>query len=367
VPVSIIDEKHQGNGAAVAPHLTVVDIRAGSSTAHQALEQARAMWPATIIFAVASASGPEQILEAMRGGANEFLVWSTAPDAQAFDDAFRSALHRTSEKTRTARDGARSGLTFTFFGAKGGAGTTTLAVNSAIEIARVTKRPTLIIDLHEFLGEVSLFLGVRPRFTLIDALDNLHRLDQDFLKELVVRHKSGLDILAGGDQVDRPNAQDVSGIEHLLQLLSRTYDYIVIDAGLVTGPLAEVAVCIADTIYLVGNPDVASIRNTHRVVDRIAQLGADKDRVRILLNRTSEHHQIAPKQIETALGRPIYMSFPSDYGAVSAALNSGVPLTQSNHSEIASQVTRLTKEILQMPTEAEPVAVRSKGPFLGLF
>src|SRR4029077_12093962 len=127
-------------------------------------------------------------------------------------------------------------------------------------------------------------------------------------------------------------------IEHLLQLLSRTYDFIVIDAGSVTGALAEVAVCIADTIFLVANPDVASIRNTHRVVDRIAQLGADKDRVRILLNRMSEHHQIAPKQIETALGHPIYMAFPSDYTAVSTALNSGVPLTLSNHSEMASQL-----------------------------
>jgi pilus assembly protein CpaE len=364
-PVSIIDEKHQGSGTSVSPDLAVVDIRSGSTTAFQTVEQTRGMWPATAVFAVAGSAGPDQILEAMRAGANEFLAWGSGD--HALDEAFRAALKRTAEKKQSARDGARSGVTFSFFGAKGGAGTTTLAVNSAIEIARVTKRPTLIIDLHEFLGEVALFLGVRPRFTLIDAIDNLHRLDQEFLKELVVRHKSGLDILAGGDQVDRPGKQDVGGIEHLLQLLSRTYDFIVIDAGSVTSPVAEVAVCIADTIYLVANPDVASIRNTHRVADRIAQLGADKERVRILLNRMSEHHQIAPKQIETALGHQIYMAFPSDYGAVSTALNSGVPLTLSNHSEMAAQLTRLTKEILHMPADAEPAPVRAKGHFLGLF
>jgi len=302
----------------------------------------------------------------MRAGANEFLTWTTGAD-HALDDAFRAALKRTAEKAKATRDGSRTSVTLSFFGAKGGAGTTTLAVNSAIEIARVTKRPTLIIDLHQFLGEVALFLGVRPRFTLIDAIDNLHRVDAEFLRELVVKHKSGLEILAGGDQVDRPGVGDIGAIEHLLQTLSRSYDFIIIDAGPVTSPLAEVAVSIADTIYLVANPDVASIRNTHRVVDRIAQLGADKDRVRILLNRMSEHHQIAPKQIESALGHQIYMAFPSDYASVSSALNSGVPLTLSNHSEIAAQLTRLTKEILHIPTDAEPAPVRAKGHFLGLF
>ena len=117
---------------------------------------------------------------------------------------FKQRSSATVDRNRPNKDGARSAVTLSFFGTKGGSGTTTIAVNSAIDIARLSKRPTLIVDLHQFVGEVSLFLGVRPRFTLIDALDNLHRLDQDFLRELVVRHKSGLDILAGGDQIDRP-------------------------------------------------------------------------------------------------------------------------------------------------------------------
>ena len=65
-----------------------------------------------------------------------------------------------------------------FFGAKGGAGTTTLAVNFGVDIARLKKRPTLIVDLKQGLGEVTLFLGVRSRYTMLDALDNLHRLDR---------------------------------------------------------------------------------------------------------------------------------------------------------------------------------------------
>ena len=247
-------------------------------------------------------------------------------------------------------------------------GTTTLAVNSAIEIARLSKRPTLIIDLHQFLGEVALFLGVRPRFTVIDAIDNIHRLDAEFLRELVTKHKTGLDILAGGDQIDRPGLHDVPAMEQLLQILGRSYDFIIVDAGSVTGPAADVAVFAADTIYLVANPDIASIRNAHRLVDRFEQLGAGKDRLRILLNRMSEHHQIGPKQIESTLGLPMHMMFPSDYGVVSAAMNSGVPLTLTNHSELAAQFDRFTRQIVN-PTRHgnRRGAARSRSAFLGLF
>src|SRR5436190_908606 len=80
-----------------------------------------------------------------------------------------------------------------------GAGPRTLAVNCAVDVARLSKRPTVIVDLKPGLGEVTLFLGVRSRYTLTDALDNLHRLDAEFLKELVIKHKSGLEVLSGSD------------------------------------------------------------------------------------------------------------------------------------------------------------------------
>lgn len=362
--IGLVDEKHAGSA-----DLAVVDIRTGTSMSVDAIARFRAAWPSASIFAVASTAEPDQILEAMRAGANEYLAW-TAPGGSGatLAAAFHAALQRTVERTRPAKDSARSGVTLSFFGAKGGSGTTTLAVNCAVEIARLSKRPTLIVDLHPFLGEVALFLGVRPRFTLIDAIDNLHRIDQEFMRELVVRHKSGLDILAGGDQIDRPGPQDAPAVEQLLQILGRSYDFIVVDAGAVTGPAADVAVFAADTIYLVANPDIASVRNAHRMVDRFETLGAGKDRIRILLNRMSDQPQIGPKQIETTLGHSLHMMFPSDYNVVSAAMNSGVPLTLTNHSELASLFDQFTRQIVNAkpdPAVTEPKTQRSA--FLGIF
>jgi pilus assembly protein CpaE len=255
-------------------------------------------------------------------------------------------------------------VTHVFLGAKGGAGTTTVAVNCAVELARQTKRPTVIVDLKSCLGEVALFLGVRPRFTVLDAIENLHRLDKDFLKELVSHHKSGLDIIPASEQFDRPNAQDVGPIEELLRILTRTYDYVIVDAGNTITSCAVAALYAADTVFLVTNPDVPSIRNAQRLVERVRQLGAGSERVKILLNRVSENLLIAPKQIETALGYGIHHSFTSDYRAVSTALNSGVPLTLSNHSEIAGEFDRFTRQLLgASPAVKEP---EKRRPFLGI-
>ena len=366
VPLALVEEHASRTDV---PDLVVVDIRGEGAPGLTALERLRAKWSAVSIFAVAGSSEPEVILQAMRAGANEFFAWPTADvSSPPAVDGLRAALGRIVDRLRAAQgDAASTSRTFAFFGAKGGAGTTTLAVNCAAELARVSKKPTIIIDLNPFVGEVALFLGVRPRFTLLDAVDNLHRLDEGFLRELVAKHKSGLDILAGSDVMDRPNGQEAGALEELLQWLGRSYEFVVIDAGNLTNACAEVAVFGSNLIFLVANPDVPSVRNSQRVVDRMEQMGAGKDRVRVLLNRTSEQQFVTSKQIEDALGHPIHHAFKSDYRTVSAALNAGVPVAL-NGSGLGAQLTQFTRELAGRPAVVEDSkAGRRRGAFLGMF
>ena len=203
---------------------------------------------------------------------------------------------------------------------------------------------------------------------MLDAIENLNRLDKNFLQELVAKHKSGLDILAGSEQFDRPNAQDAPALEELLRILTKSYDYLVIDAGNVINACVAAALYAADTIFLVTNPDVPSIRNAQRLVDRVRQLRAGSERVKVLLNRASDQNIIAPKQIETALGYGIHHTFPSDYRSVSTALNSGVPLTTTNNTEIATQFTAFSRNLLGMPDEGKAKAdPERRRVFLGIF
>ena len=367
VPVGVVEGRSaEGTG----PDLVVVDIRSDASSGMAAIERLRATSASLAIFAIAAAAEPELILQAMRAGANEFFPWSAAEGSQAAhatEESFHGAVRRTAARREAASASAKPPcVTHAFLGAKGGAGTTTVAVNCGVELARLTKRPTVVVDLKNCLGEVALFLGVRPRFTVLDAIENLHRLDKNFLTELVAKHKSGLDILAGSEQFDRPNAQDAGAVEELLRVLARTYDYVIIDAGNVINSCVAAALYAADTIFLVTNPDVPSIRNAQRLVDRVRQLGAGSERVKVLLNRASDQHLIAPKQIETALGYGIYHTFTNDYRTVSTALNSGVPLALSNNTEIAAQFDSFSRHLVGMADEAKPEPER-KRVFLGMF
>ena len=284
----------------------------------------------------------------MRAGANEFFAWPTesAEPPDSLQEGVQGVVRKTNERVQAAApDGGGGSTVVSFFGSKGGVGTTTLAVNTATELARLTKQPTLIVDLNPFIGEVGLFLGVRPRFTVLDALDSVDRLDAVFLKKLVATHKTGLDIMAGSEQLDRPNAQDTGRVEELLRLLTESYRFVVVDGGGLTNSSAASAIFASDATFLVANPDVASIRNTRRLVDRTRQMGAGHERVRVILNRMSDNPAFAPDQIEEVIGRPVDQGFPEDYRAVSDALNSGVPLTTTNNTELAATFGRFTRSL----------------------
>src|SRR5437867_2452311 len=238
IPVSIVDDRQTVDHASL--DLVIVDARGDSSSAMSIIERLRGAAPQAGIFAVALQAEPDLILQSMRAGANEFFTWPPP------EETFHGAIRRTAARRETTQGARPAATTLVFFGAKGGAGTTTLAVNCGVELARLTKRSTIIVDLKPGLGEVALFLGIRQRYSLIDALDNLHRLDKDFLKELVVKHKSGLDILGGSDNFDRPGHADAGPLEELFRLLARQYDYILIDAGSQIHSVAVAALYTAD-------------------------------------------------------------------------------------------------------------------------
>ena len=358
VSVRLLDET---SAQGTSPDVVIVDIRFSQAAAMPAIEQLRGRWPNTAIFAVAAGVDADLVIQSMRAGANEFFAWP--PPTETFDEAMR----RSSARRASAPSSSAQATTMVFFGAKGGAGTTTLAVNCAVEIARQKKRPTLIVDLKAGLGEVTLFLGVRSRYTMLDALDNLHRLDQEFTKELVVKHKSGLEILAGSDLFDRPGSSDSGTLEEVFRILGRQYEYIIVDAGAQMNPCAVATLYTADTIFLVANPDVPSVRNAQRLLDRIGQLGASGDRVRVVLNRAAEPYPIPPQQIESALGHPISQIFLSDYKTVSTALNSGVPLATAGNSELASQFDSFARHLLDPNAVVEEATPVKRGPLpLGL-
>ena len=125
----------------------------------------------------------------------------------------------------------RFGRLYSFFSAKGGTGSTVVSTNFAVSLAEQTKKPTILVDLDMQLGEVSLFLGMKPAFNIVDVADNIHRMDEALLKGFIKKHASGLDVLAAPDSLDKVESVGPSQIVQILQFLKSCYEYVVVDTS----------------------------------------------------------------------------------------------------------------------------------------
>ena len=225
-----------------------------------------------------------------------------------------------------------------FLGTKGGTGTTTLAVNVAADIRRLSGRSTVVVDLKNGPGDVALFLGVRPRHTVLSAIDHLAWIDPSTLRRFVIEHDCGVHVLAAGDDYGRPAPRETEYVEQLLRALNGVYDFVILDVGSsLIGP-STAALQLSDGIVLVANPDVPCLRNLQRIIDAVKTVGVGGEKLKIVLNRASEFGVLSTAQIERVLGFAIAHSVSSDYRTVASAVNSGVPVSALRQSELNGQI-----------------------------
>jgi pilus assembly protein CpaE len=232
----------------------------------------------------------------------------------------------------------------TFLGTKGGTGTTTLVVNCAEDIRRLTGRSTLIADVKVGPGDVSVFLGLRPRYSIVDFIDQLGWTSG--ASRFLTEHNCGVHVLSASDGFGRPSARDAEGVEQTLRCLSSMYDFVVIDAGSTMTACAAVALTMSDVVMLVANPDMPCLRNLQRYGDALRLTGVAPERVRIVLNRTSENGVLPVGEIEKVLNRTIDHQLPSDYRTVAAALSTGVPVSCLRSTELHVQITAMARSLV---------------------
>ena len=306
--------------SAAQPDVVVLDVR-HSNALPPTLAATKRQHPATGIIIIGSRLDPALMLEAMRAGVNEWL-------AEPFSAGeLQAAIDRVSA-TGVARP---SGQVFAFVGAKGGVGTTTTVVNVAAAVARATDEQTLLMDLHLAYGDAAVFLGAEPRFTLADAMENTHRLDEAFFESLVVQTKAKVHLLASSERT--VGAVDVRRVPTLLQFAAAHYRYTLLDV-----PRSEAVVLDSiegvSTIVIVANQELATVRNAGRMAATLRQRYG-KDRVRVVISRYDKSAEIGREDVERVVGSPVTHLVPSDYRLALNALNKGRPMAVDMNSKLA--------------------------------
>jgi pilus assembly protein CpaE len=271
----------------------------------------------------------EQKIRGLRAGADDYLV-----------KPFHPAELLARIKSLLARFAPRDllvgrpplGRVIAFYGAKGGVGTTTIAINVAIALQRELGRRVCLVDANLQFGDHRVFMDLGlDRKSIVDVV-SATSIDADLLRGVLVEHDSKIDLLLAPPS---PETAELVTKEHfttIIDVLRGMYDYVVVDVDKRLDDLNLGVFDVAEQVYIVLTADLSCLKNVRLVLETLGHIGYEGDRIKLVLNRANAFTGINAKTAEGALKRPIDLQVLNEYRGAISALNSGAPvmLTKSD-------------------------------------
>jgi pilus assembly protein CpaE len=233
---------------------------------------------------------------------------------------------------------------------------TTLACNYAVSLAEESRQKTLLIDLNLPLGDAAISLGIKAEYSTLNALQNFSRLDSNLLSSMLVRHSSGLFVLAAPTElVTAQNSDDA--VDKLLEVACQDFDYVVVDAGSRLDLQHTHLFDESATIYLVTQVGISELRNSNRLITKLSGEGSPK--LEIVINRYDPRSlEIDEAQVAKALTRQAEWMIPNNYKAVRRMQNTAISLMEDD-SPISRAIREMSRSVSGQP--AIPEKVKKKG------
>jgi pilus assembly protein CpaE len=304
----------------------------------------------------------EQKVRGLRAGADDYLIKPFHP--QELLARIKSLLVRFAPKDMQVGR-PPLGRILAFYGAKGGVGTTTIAINAAIALHRELGRRVALVDGNLQFGDHRVFLDLGlDRKSIVDVV-SAPSIDIDLLKHVLVRHDSGIDLLLAPPSPETAELVTQDDLPQILEQLRTVYDYVLID---IDKRLDEVNLRVldaADTIFVVMTADLSCLKNVRLVLETISHLGYEQEKVRLVLNRSNAFTGINVKNAESALKRTIEHQIVNEYRGAISALNSGAPFMFTKaDSLLGRSLLDFTRSVDKMSAPV-PAAVRPRFAAVG--
>ncbi len=312
------------------------------------------------------ATGPgvpaDFVIRVIRAGAFEFLRRPVE----------RSELLAALDKVARFRVGAlpqqRAGRVISVYSTKGGLGVTTLATNLAVCLAEQAPEGALLIDLDTRQSDVATFLNLRPKYSVLDAFESVERMDEAYLRGLLVKHASGLWVLPGPPRME-PVQFSGEQVQAGLEIIRSHFDHVVLDLRHDLDPGTGAALEASDVILFLVGLNVAALRSGAAGLAAFRQLGLDLSKVRaVIMREDTGENEVTLNRAREALKMPIHWRTPSDYASVVASINDGRPVvTATPRSKIARNLRQLAETLTNgsMPANRASKRVASLLRFMG--
>jgi pilus assembly protein CpaE len=320
------------------PNAAIISLGPNGEQAVRFIERLNAECPQTTIISAAQNASPDMIIGSMRAGAKEILRIPISADE------LRTVLDRVSDfgNKQSVEAPKKQGRMVAVFSSKGGCGTSFIAAN----LAAATNARTVLVDLNLQAGDLPLFLGVDPKYSIADMVEKRSRLDNELISTLLTPHSKHLSLLAAPREADSADEIEPQHVFEVLQKLREHFDYVVLDPQHTFDSITLAALDQSDEIVLILTLDIPAIRSTQRALEIFDRLGYPRKKVRVVVNRWSKQIDLDLRQVEKFLGEPCVGFVPSDYQTAVSSINLGTPLVQAEPtSKIAMEIRRVAQEI----------------------
>src|SRR5579872_3790532 len=337
------------------PDVVLVDISGWKEPLESLVSSIRNAIGDPMIIALNTTAESESILSVLRAGINEYLF----PPLQ---DTLKKALEkRSAERSRRRLDGAKAGgKAFAFMSAKGGCGATTLVTHVAAELGRQNQK-VLLTDLDLDAGMVGFITKTKAVYSILDAVNNLHRLDIHYWKALVSNGIPGVDIVSSPLALASKQQPRDDQIRHVLAFARPHYDWTLVDLGRSLSRMAMGALEEIDEACLVTTLEVPALHQSKQIIQTLLDGGFGKNRIKLILNRAPKRLDITPGELEKMLGIPIFCMVPNDYPELYETYAEGRML--SRNSELGRNMARLAIKLAGL--EVDEKAPRKKFVLFG--
>ncbi len=301
----------------------IVDLSGDTEAGLKSLERLKQAVPDLYVIVSNYHADGEIVIQAMRMGANDFLQQPIKRSD------FRDAMARFERAPRRiVSSESKLGKVYTFLGAKGGVGTTSLAVNFASVLAQ-RKQSVVAVDLDWTANDIAMQVGASPQYTLSEVAENMHRMDQALFESLVTRDPLGFYLVGPNDSLEVRGYFTESIFREFSTFLVEKYDSTVVDAGKnLTDEVVAGACQVSTSIFVVISQEFASVRNAQRYIGSLMRSGATQEQVKVVVNRYTKKtntHLASLDQIRQTLGQPVFYGIPES-PAFLAAINKARPL-----------------------------------------
>jgi pilus assembly protein CpaE len=289
------------------------------------------------------------ILRSFRCGASEFLF---APIAHA---DLIEAFERLLRKAGSSPAAAKPGKIWITMPAKPSYGATTISCNLAVHLRHLLRRPVLLADLDPLLGSISFALKLKSAFSFMDVLTHGSPIDKDLWRKIVVQYDD-VDVLLG-PEIPRFDMPLGSGVPTFLQFARQNYGAVVLDSP---GPLSEWHLSLArsaDEILLITTNELAAVHATLRAIQLLEHAGADRSRLRLIVNRYERDNGLAREAIETALKLSVFWTLPNDYVPVQKSVLDGKVVSGGRLGVAMEELAQRLTGISRVPRRRWPPAL----------